>query len=357
MKTRSKSGNFKPKLLVMSKHPLKVEPSPVEHTCVTQALSDPNWKRAIDEEYKALVHNDTWELVPFSTRFNVVRNKWVFKLKLNPDGSIQRYKARLIAKGFLQTSKVDFSETYSPVVKAATVGVVLTLAVHYGWDIKQLDVNNAFLNGFLEETVYMQQPEGFIDSSHPHHVSRLRRALYGLKQAPRAWFNRLRKALLSWGFVNSKSDLSLFIYKKNDVLLLLLVYADDILITGNSPSLIAQLTADLNAQFALKVLGSLHYFLGIEAYHDNSGLYLSQSKYITDLLAKTHVLDAKLWSTLAAHGLTLSKAEGEPLKDSSVYRNTIGALQYLTITRPDISYIVRKLSVIARTYRSTLASM
>ena len=161
----------------------------------------------------------------------IVTNKWVFRVKLNADGSLDKCKSRLVAKSFLQTPTIDYSETFSPVIKHVTIRMVFSLALSHAWPIKQLDVNNAFLNGHLSEVVYMAQPEGFVNPSFPTHVCKLHEALYGLKQAPRAWKDKLRITLLKWGFVNAKADTSLFISGRGDSLLLLLVYVDDILVT------------------------------------------------------------------------------------------------------------------------------
>ena len=211
----------------------------------------------MEEEYNALVLNNTWDLVPSSAASRVVQCKWVFRTKLKADGSLDKYKARLVAKGFQQTPGVDYDETFSPVIKASTIRIVFTTDVSRGWDIQQIDINNAFLNGDLREEVFMTQPECFSDSAKPHHVCRLRKALYGLKQAPRAWFEKLREALLSWGFYNSVSDTSLFYSRKNGKLLLLLVYVDNILITGECSDDVQHLNQDLHHQFALKILGSV----------------------------------------------------------------------------------------------------
>uniref|UniRef100_A0A2N9HGK2 Reverse transcriptase Ty1/copia-type domain-containing protein n=1 Tax=Fagus sylvatica TaxID=28930 RepID=A0A2N9HGK2_FAGSY len=143
------------------------------------------------EEFDALQLNGTWSLTPRPPNKNVIRNKWVYKLKQKSDGSIDRYKARLVAKGFEQKDGIDYTETFSPMVKPTTICVVLTLAGHFGWPIRQLDVSNAFLHGSLAEEVFMEQPQGFIDANHPDYVCRLHKTIYGLNQAPRAWFTQL----------------------------------------------------------------------------------------------------------------------------------------------------------------------
>lgn len=160
----------------------------------------------MSQEFQALLSNHTWSLVPHSPSQNLVSCKWVFRTKSNTDGSLQRHKAWLVAKGFHQQKGVDYGETFSPVVKPSTIRLMLALSISTGWSVTQLDVQNAFLHGDLKEAVFMQQPLGFIHPDHPNHVCFLTKALYGLKHAPRAWFHRLRHCLLQLGFQPSKSD-------------------------------------------------------------------------------------------------------------------------------------------------------
>ncbi|GAU41870.1 hypothetical protein TSUD_366180 [Trifolium subterraneum] len=264
------------------------------------------------------------------------------RVKENPDGSIQKYKARLVAKGFHQQAGSDFTETFSPVVKPVTVRTVLIMAITNRWHIQQIDVNNDFLNGILEEEVYMQQPPGF-ESSDKTMVCKLNKALYGLKQAPRAWFDRLKAALIAFGFTASKCDPSLFMIKTGGLHLIVLVYVDDIIITGNSLPKIQQLISKLNAEFALKQLGTLDYFLGIEVFHlSNGALLLSQTKYIRDLLSKAHMTTANGMATPMVSSLKLSKVGSVPVDNPTLFRSIVGALQYVTLTRPEISYSVNK---------------
>ena len=186
----------------------------------------------MEQEYQALKKNHTWDLVPLPSNRKAVDCKWVFRVKENADGSINKYKARLVSKGFQQVHGFDFHETFSLVVKSVTVRLILTLALTNGWDLFQLDVNNAFLNGILDETVYMVQPPSF-DDSNKHLVCKLNKALYGLKQVPRQWFDCLKSTLLKFGFTASTCDPSLFVYKQQQYTVFLLVYVDDITITGN----------------------------------------------------------------------------------------------------------------------------
>jgi histone deacetylase 1/2 len=238
---------------------------------------------------------------------------------------------------------LDYDETFSPVVKSSTVRIILSIVVHLNWEVRQLDINNAFLNGNLKETVFMHQPEGYVDQTKPSHICKLNKAIYGLKQAPRAWYDSLRHTLLNWGFQNTKSDSSLFVLKEADHTTFLLIYVDDIIITGSNNKSLEAFISQLNLAFSLKDLGNLHYFLGIEVYRDNSGMYLKQTKYIRDLLKKFNMENASSCPTPMVTGRQFT-AEGELMSNPTHYRQAIGALQYLTNTRPDIAFAVNKLS-------------
>jgi len=183
MTTRGKLGFRQPAIY----HAAAISPIPKTYR---SALADPNWRTAMEEEYAALLSSNTWDLVPRPFGANVVTGKWIFRQKFNADGSFDRYKARWVLRGFTQHPGVDYDETFSPVVKPATVRTVLSLALSQQWPIHQLDVKNAFLHGTLSETVYCCQPTGFIDTALPDHVCRLNKSLYGLKQAPRPWYSR-----------------------------------------------------------------------------------------------------------------------------------------------------------------------
>ncbi|GKA76472.1 retrovirus-related pol polyprotein from transposon RE1 [Tanacetum coccineum] len=348
MTTRSKAGIFKPK------H--KADLSHVEHNALCAALfasRDPrgfksaakhaHWMEAMRKELAALHNNDTWTLVPRPENQNVVGSKWLFRTKFCSDGSIERHKARLVAQGFSQIPGLDYSHTFSPVVKATTVRVVLSLAVIYGWKLHQLDVNNAFLHGHLTERVYMEQPPGFTDSRFPNHVCRLNKAIYGLKQAPRAWFQRLSSFLLQNRFTYSRSDPSLFVFIRESCIMYLLVYVDDLILTGNRDHIMVSFIRRLHHEFAIKDPGELNYFLRLEATRTLEGLFLSQSKYAHDILNRADLLDAKPVHTPLAANEILS-THGDKYTDPTSYRSLVGALQYLTITRPDISYAVNQVS-------------
>jgi histone deacetylase 1/2 len=240
----------------------------------------------MEMEFNALQANQTWRLVHPVPGANIIDSKWVFKVKQKSDGSIERYKARLVAKGFKQRYGLDYEDTFSPVVKPTTIRLLLSMALTHGWCLRQLDIQNAFLHGILEEEVYMRQPPGFEDPSQPTHLCRLDKALYGLKQAPRAWHSRLCSVLGGLGFKSSTADTSLFILRRPDITLYLLVYVDDIIVVSSSPAAIDWLIQQMRSSFALKDLGQLNYFLGIEVKALDGGLLLTQRKYASELLRR-----------------------------------------------------------------------
>jgi histone deacetylase 1/2 len=258
----------------------------------------------------------------------------------------------LVAKGFKQRYGIDYEDTFSPVIKAAPIRLVLAVAVSRGWSLWQLDVKNAFLHGVLEEEVYMRQPPGFESSATPNYICKLDNTLYGLKQGPRAWYPRLSTKLQQLGFVPSKGDTSLFLYKKAHIQIFVLIYVDDIIVTSSSNKAIPALLHDLNDDFALKDLGDLHFFLGIKVKKTQNGLLLEE-KYAVDLLAKVGMTKCTISPTPLSSTEKLSLTEGSPLgaDDSSQYRSIVGALQYLTLTRPDISFSVNKVCQLIRLKR------
>ena len=190
------------------------------------------------------------------------------------------FKARLVAKGFHQRSRINYTDTFNPVVKPTTIRVVFSLAVSHGWSLRQLDVNNVFFQGNLSENVNMSQPLGFVDQDHPTHICRLRKAIYGLKRVPRTWYQEFHTFLLSFGFKNSYVDASLFVFNVDGHILYFLVYVDDIIITGNNPAMVDRFMIALAQRFSLKDLGLLTFFLGIEVVPNTHGVLLSQRRYI-----------------------------------------------------------------------------
>ncbi|GJT49335.1 ribonuclease H-like domain-containing protein [Tanacetum coccineum] len=305
MVTRAKARISK-RLTRMNCHITTTSPLPRSHL---HALRDPHWHKAMVDEYNALISNGTWALVPRPSNVNIVRSMWLFRHKFNADGSLSRYKVRLVANG-------------------------------RNWPIHQLDVKNAFLHGQLSETVYMHQPSGFVDSHHPDYVCLLQRSLYGLKQAPRAWFQRFASFITRVGFQHSKTDASLFVYRQGSDIAYLLLYVDDIVLTASSATLLQRIITLLHSEFTMTDLGSLNYFLGICAQRSPSGLFLSQSKFAEEILERAHMEHCNPCKTPVDTESKLG-SDGDPVSDPTLYRSLAGALQYLTFTRPDISYAVQ----------------
>lgn len=276
-------------------------------SCYTEASKDPNWRPPMDKEINAHIRNGTWSLVPYEKWMNIIGSKWVFRVKQKPDGTIDVRKARLVAKGYNQREGFDYADTFSPVIKPSTIRLVLSIAVTHGWNMRQLDVQNAFLHGVLKEEVFMKQPSGYVDPDYPNHVCKLNKAIYGLKQAPRTWYSKLSTHLTSLGFKSSIADTSLFIRQSHNDITYVLIYVDDIVITGSNQSLINKLITDLNSAFAVTDLGELSYFLGVEVIKQGNCVLLSQQKYVSDLLKRTKMEGAKPVTTALVVNAKISR--------------------------------------------------
>jgi hypothetical protein len=256
-------------------------------------LVDPHWRASMEEEYGALISNGTWELVPRPQGSNVITSNWVFTHKLHVDGTLDRYKARWVLRGFTQRPEVDYDETFSLAVNPATVHTVLATAVSRDWPIQQLNVKNAFLHGTLSEIVFCCQSTGFADPAHPDLICRLCKSLYGLKQAPRAWYSWFATYLTTLGFIEAKSDTSLFIFRHGSDTIYLLLYVDDIILTISSMELLRCIISALQREFVMKDLVSLHHFFGIIVERRPDGLFLHQRTYMLYILKRAVMVDCK----------------------------------------------------------------
>lgn len=343
MQTRRKNNITKPTTKYILSASLNPD-IPPEPLTLAQALKDKRWRGSMSHEIDAFAQNQTFDLVPRPQNVHVIGCRWLHKNKFKANGTHERCKSRLVAKGNTQKPGRDYTDTYSPVIKSTTLRLVLDVVVTRSWSIRQLDVNNAFLQGTLTDEVYMEQPPGFVDTDNPSFVCRLKKAIYGLKQAPRAWYTELKNYLLTVGFANSLADTSLFILRHGSSCIYLLVYVDDILVTGNDEAMIQRILRQLAERFSIKDPEDLNYFLVIEAHRSPAGLHLSQRKYILDLLHKHGMLEAKPVSTPMASSPKLTLLSGTSLSDQTAYRQLIGGLQYLALTRLDISYAVNRLS-------------
>eukprot|EP00253_Pinus_taeda_P003538 PITA_03538 len=230
----------------------------------------------MNEEYRSLLANDTWDLVPLPKGRKLVRCKWVYRTKYGPDGKVDKHKARLVAKGFSQVEGIDYTETFSPVAKMNSIRLILSLAASFKWEVHQMDVKSAFLHGDLREEIYMEQPIWFIQANSSL-VCWLKKSLYALKQAPRAWYAKMDSFLLESGFSRCHSDNTVYTKKVGKSLIILVICVDDLILTGSDPNLISHVKSSLKNKFEMRDLGHLHYFLGLQVLQSKEGISLSQS--------------------------------------------------------------------------------
>jgi hypothetical protein len=301
------------------------------------------WRQAMHSELLALDRTGTWQIVDLPPNVTPIGCRWVYKVKLHADGTVERYKARLVAKGYNQIEGLDYFETYSPVAKVTSVRLIIALASINHWFLHQLDVNNAFLHGDLQEDVYMMIPPG-VKTTKPNQVCKLTKSLYGLKQASRKWYEKLTSLLIQHHYVQAPSDHSLFIKKTNSSFTALLVYVDDVILAGNSLTEFQHIKSILHEAFQIKDLGVLKYFLGLEVSHSKQGISLCQRKYCLDLLSDSGLLGTKPANTPSDPSIKLHNDSSAPYHDIPSYRRLIGRLLYLNTTRPDITFMTQQLS-------------
>jgi hypothetical protein len=314
-----------------------------EPTCSEEAIQRKEWADAMTEEYQSIMKNEVWEIVPRSKNKDGVSYRWLFKIKHAANGSIEKYKARFVARGFSQKEGIDYEETFAPVARYTSIRTIIALAAKMKWKLHQMDVKTTFLNGVIEEEVYIEQPQGFEVEDRKSHVCRLKKALYGLKQAPRAWYGRIDSFLTSLGFTKSKADSNLYFKIMDNEPVILLLYVDDLFLTGEE-KLIIECKQRLAAEFEMKDLGLMHYFLGLEVWQSPERIFLNQGKYTVEILKRFDMLECKSMNTPMEVKLKLLVDTSSDLIDATLYRQIIGSLMYLTNTRPDICFAVNTLS-------------
>ena len=297
------------------------------------------------EELDVLHKTRTWDLVDLPSGKSTIDCKWVYKIKTRSDGTVDRYMARLVARGFTQEYGIDYEETFAPVAQLSSVMTLIVVSVARKWPLFQMDVKNAFLNGELLEKVYMKLPPSYSHSlGFPHRVFRLRWTLYGLKQAPRAWFAKFGYTISQHGFSGSSFDITLFLRWSGNGITILLLYVDDMIITGDDMQGVQDLKHFLGRQFEMKDLDPLNYFLGLEVFSSADGYYLTQAKYTSDMISRANITDSKIVDTPIEYNCRLNSHDGESLSDVTLYRQLVESLIYLTVTCPDISYAVHIVS-------------
>ncbi|CAL9010760.1 unnamed protein product, partial [Prunus brigantina] len=304
-----------------------------------EAAKDEAWNKAMTEEISMIEKNSTWELIDRPSSKPIVGVKWIYKTKLNLDGSIQKHKARLVAKGYTQKPGIDFNETFAPVARLDTIRNLIALAAQKGWNLWQLDVKSALLNGVLEEEVYVDQPDGFVIKGAKDKVYGLRKALYGLKQALRAWYSEIDTYLYHCGFHRSPSEATLYVRTKEGVgTLIVSIYIDDIVYTGSSDEMVKEFKAEMMCKYEMSDLGLLHHFLGMGVTQTEGSIFIHQKKYALTLLDKFGLKDCKSVSTPLVATDKLQREDGSEAADESLYRKIVGSLLYLIATRPDIMF-------------------
>ncbi|KAK1620537.1 hypothetical protein QYE76_026054 [Lolium multiflorum] len=317
-----------------------------------EAMMSPDsnkWKEAMKSEMGSMYDNKVWTLVDLPDSRKAVENKWIFKRKTDADGNITVYKARLVAKGFRQIQGVDYDETFSPVAKLKSVRILLAIAAFFDYEIWQMDVKTAFLNGDIDEELYMVQPKGFVDPKNADKVCKLQRSIYGLKQASRSWNRRFDKVIKDFGFIQCHGEACIYKKVSGSSVAFLILYVDDILLIGNDIELLSSVKGYLNNSFSMKDLGEASYILGIKIYRDRSRrlIGLSQSTYLDKILKKFRMDESKKGFLPMLPGKVLSKTQGpataeERERMSNIpYASAVGSIMYAMLcTRPDIAHAV-----------------
>jgi transposase InsO family protein len=309
--------------------------SSIEPYRVEDALKDSDWVLAMQEELNNFMRNEVWHLIPRPNQ-NAVGTKWVFHNKQDEHGVVTRNKARLMAKGYSQVEGLDFGETYAPVARLEPIRILLAYATYHGFKLYQMDMKSAFLNGPIKEEVYVEQPSGFEDSEYPNHVYKLSKALYGLKQAPRAWYECLRDLLITNGFKVGKANPTLFTKTIANDLFVCQIYVDDIIFGSTNKSTSEEFSRIMVQKFKMSMMGELKYFLRFQVKQLQEGTFISQTKYIQDILTKFGMKDAKPIKTPIGTNGHIDLDTGGKSVDQKVYRSMIGSLLYLCASRPDI---------------------
>jgi hypothetical protein len=305
---------------------------------IDEASKHDNWIRAMNEELDQIEKNNTWELVPRPADKNVIGSKWVFKNKMNEKGQIVRNKARLVCKVYAQIEGQDFDETFALVARLEAIIMFLAYACHKNFKVYQMDVKSTFINGDLEEEVYMEHLEGFSLTDNLDCVWKLKKALYGLKQAP--WYYRLDKFLQDKGFKKGTVDSNLYIKSEGDDLLVVLVYVDDIIFGCTNDTYVQWFANSMQTEFEMSMIEELSYFLGLQINQSPVELFISQEKYLKEMLKKFQMEDSSHVSTPMVVGCKLSKDDISPDVDQRTCQSIIGNLMYITTSHLDIMQVV-----------------
>ncbi|GJQ98311.1 putative ribonuclease H-like domain-containing protein [Tanacetum coccineum] len=307
---------------------------------ISQALQDESWVKAMQEELLQFKLQKVWILVDFLYGEKAIGTKWVFKNKMDDRSIVVKNKARLVAQGFRQEEGIDYDEVFAPVARIEAIRLFLAFASYMGFTVYQMDVKSAFLYGTIEEEVYVHQPPGFVDPAHPNKVYKVIKALYGLHQAPRAWYETLSSFLMENGFRRGTIDKTLFIKKNKSDIMLVQVYVDDIIFGSTKKSMCTEFEDCMHKRFQMSSMGELTFFLGLQVKQQPDGIFISQDKYVADILKKFDFWSIRTATTPIESNKPLVKDEDGEDVDVHVYRSMIGSLMYLTASRLDIMFAV-----------------
>nr|GEW53590.1 putative ribonuclease H-like domain-containing protein [Tanacetum cinerariifolium] len=308
----------------------------MEPKSVKEVLTDPAWIESMQKELHQFIRLYVWELVPSSDSIKPLTLKWLFKNKHDKENTDIHNKTCLVVRGYRQEEGIDFEESFAPVARMEAIRIFLVYAAHKGFTVYQMDVKTTFLHGSLKKDVYVCQPEGFINADYPSHVYKLKKALYGLKQAPRAWYDELSAFLLQNGFSKGTIDPTLFTRRFDDDILVVQVYVDDIIFGSTDPRYATLFSDLMKSRFEMSMMGEMTFFLGLQVNQSPSGIFINQSKYVHEILKKYSLNTCAIVDTpmYIKDKLDLDQT-GTPV-DATKYRSMIGALMYLTSSRPDI---------------------
>ncbi|GKA92120.1 putative ribonuclease H-like domain-containing protein [Tanacetum coccineum] len=307
---------------------------------VAQALNDPDWVEAMQEEMQQFINQKVWKLVPLPDGKIAIGTKWILKNKRDARGIVVRNKARLVAQGHRQEEGIDYDEVFAPVARIEAIRLFLAFASYMGFMVYQMDVKSAFLYGEIDEEVYVTQPKGFEDPHFPKHVYKVVKALYGLHQAPRAWYARLSTFLLKHNYRRGTIDKTLFIKKNSRDIILVQVYVDDIIFGSTKKAWCDEFEVLMKGEFEMSAMGELTFFLGLQVKQKPDGIFISQDKYVQDMLKKFDMESVRTATTPYEASKPKSKDEPDDAVNVHLYRSMIGSLMYLTASRPDIMFAV-----------------
>ncbi|GJU03420.1 retrovirus-related pol polyprotein from transposon TNT 1-94 [Tanacetum coccineum] len=314
--------------------------SSIEPKNIKEAIQDESWTIAMQDELNQFKTNDVWSLVPPPENQTIIGTKWVFKNKLDENGIVSRNKARLVAQGYNQQEGIYFDETYAPVARLESIRILLAYACAHDFKLYQMDVKSAFLNGSINEEVYVAQPLGFVDFEIPNHVFKIKKALYCLKQAPKAWYDRIKAFFINHNYTMGLVDNTLLIKKRKSHIIIVQIYVDDIIFGSTCQDLCNDFSKIMHDEFEMSMMGELNLFLGLQIKQLEDKIFFNQSKYVKEMLKKFGLKDSKPIKTPMASETKLTRDEdGEPINDTK-YCGMIGSLLYLTASRPNIMFSV-----------------